>query len=707
MKQTNILIFAILISITLLKCDKKEMTERNYPRLHTLNVTNITSKGAKFNAEFRLRGDFEIKNYGFIWSNNQNPSLNNADKIIYSDNIQNDSFSAIIQSTLAEDIVYYVRSFAETADYIVYGETVNFISLGSQAPVIYSFKPTKGIWGDTITIIGKNFSYLLNKNIGYLGSIKLLPIAATDTVLKYIIPSLENQEVVPLSIEILGNKSSANDLFSYTKPEIFSINTNNAAYGDTITIKGENFFKDYLEVSFNSKPAEIIEVDKNSIRAILPYELQDSEAAIIVKSFGFSDTIQGITLLLPEITKIEPSVITKSDEIVKIVGNNFNLLKNANQIIIEHQNGIYKTATSEIISISKNEILFQIDPSKLFTCLSVTYFSQLNSKVKTYDFESNEINSELEYKSTWTKLDDFPGKARYGAVAFSINGKGYFGTGISNSGFLSDFWEFDPITEQWIQIDDCPGKQRGSAISFVLNNEGYVGLGTDTFIDGEMGHNDIYKLNPTTKNWINVEDFPSYGRYSSTSFSLNNEGYVVGGYWGDSPNTNLQTTNEVWKYDPISNTWQQLNNFPYSKTGDASASLNNDIYIYSYNSLYKHTDNGWVSLPSPDLGAWDMIAFSINENLYFGLGCPHSVHGSHILYEYNPENQSYINKDIYYTYKRYAASVFVINNKAYIIGGVSYDSPNSKMKYYNDVWEFDPSKPELLPIQPIRVNLFP
>lgn len=44
---------------------------------------------------------------------------------------------------------------------------------------------------------------------------------------------------------------------------------------------------------------------------------------------------------------------------------------------------------------------------------------------------------------TWTRLDDFPGAARYGAVAFVVGSKAYFGTG-GGKDVQTDFWEFDP-----------------------------------------------------------------------------------------------------------------------------------------------------------------------------------------------------------------------------------------------------------------------
>ena len=95
--KNSLLIFVVLM---LVQCDNDEITGRNYPRLKTLAVTDITAEGAKFNAEIIFRGNFEVINYGFVWSENDNPVITNSDRVIYSDNIQSNTFYKSIQTTL-------------------------------------------------------------------------------------------------------------------------------------------------------------------------------------------------------------------------------------------------------------------------------------------------------------------------------------------------------------------------------------------------------------------------------------------------------------------------------------------------------------------------------------------------------------------------------------------------------------------------------
>ena len=76
---------------------------------------------------------------------------------------------------------------------------------------------------------------------------------------------------------------------------------------------------------------------------------------------------------------------------------------------------------------------------------------------------------------TWTQKASFPGAARNSAVAFAIDNKGYFGTGYDSDNKFSDFWEYDPVTNNWTQKADFPGSGRYSAVAFGVKGKGYIG----------------------------------------------------------------------------------------------------------------------------------------------------------------------------------------------------------------------------------------
>ena len=73
--------------------------------------------------------------------------------------------------------------------------------------------------------------------------------------------------------------------------------------------------------------------------------------------------------------------------------------------------------------------------------------------------------------------DDYSTIVRQGAVAFSVNGKGYITTGISSSSYLNNTWEYDPATDTWTERTGFEGTGREGAIGFSVNNRAFVGLG--------------------------------------------------------------------------------------------------------------------------------------------------------------------------------------------------------------------------------------
>ena len=83
------------------------------------------------------------------------------------------------------------------------------------------------------------------------------------------------------------------------------------------------------------------------------------------------------------------------------------------------------------------------------------------------------------FTNVWTQMSNFGGTARSNSAGFSINRKGYVGTG-NDYYFKSDFWEYDPVINTWNQVADYAGGPVTSAIGFSIGENGYTGLGRDS-----------------------------------------------------------------------------------------------------------------------------------------------------------------------------------------------------------------------------------
>jgi N-acetylneuraminic acid mutarotase len=149
-------------------------------------------------------------------------------------------------------------------------------------------------------------------------------------------------------------------------------------------------------------------------------------------------------------------------------------------------------------------------------------------------------------QSGWSEIKDiFPGDPRREAVAFEANEKIYVGLGVDDDNErLGDFYEFDPKTDTWnktpIDMTNGPSARQG-AVAFTINGIGYVGTGRG-FQNGKDNNNlkDFYKYENGT--WTKIA-FDGEKSRNSTAFVIDNKAYVVSG-------ENSLTLKYIWEYDP-------------------------------------------------------------------------------------------------------------------------------------------------------------
>jgi hypothetical protein len=196
---------------------------------------------------------------------------------------------------------------------------------------------------------------------------------------------------------------------------------------------------------------------------------------------------------------------------------------------------------------------------------------------------------------TWIQKNNFPGLSRYDAIAFSYNGKGYYGLG-NDSNPQSDFWEYDPTNDSWSQLNDMP-IGRSSATVFVIGNKAYIGTG---LIAGNNFSNDFWEYNISADSWTRIADLPGSDRVRTVGFSIYDKGYVGTGL-------GFGYLNDFWQYNPVTDSWIQLDDFPGPKRqGAVSFEINNKGYITS------GYDGSSMVIVYPDL--WEYEPFGTGFN---------------------------------------------------------------------------------------------
>lgn len=252
---------------------------------------------------------------------------------------------------------------------------------------------------------------------------------------------------------------------------------------------------------------------------------------------------------------------------------------------------------------------------------------------------SNDDDDDID-RGNWKERSVFDGIPRSNAISFTINNKGYMGTGYDGDDYLNDFWMYDIDGDFWSQKADFPGTPRSAASGFALNDKGYLGVG----YDGDNELNDFWEYDTNSNSWMQKSNFGGGIRRGAVGFGINNTGYIGTGYDGDNDKK------DFWKYDPINDQWEELIGFGGNKRKDAiTFTIDGKVYLGTgiSNGLYK--DDFWVFDPQTEI--WtrkndlteeddytiirsNAVAFSINELGYIATG---STAGSlNTIWEYSP-----------------------------------------------------------------------
>jgi N-acetylneuraminic acid mutarotase len=291
-------------------------------------------------------------------------------------------------------------------------------------------------------------------------------------------------------------------------------------------------------------------------------------------------------------------------------------------------------------------------PSEAKTYVAVLRVTDINGLVDR-DTVRITVNSAAT-GDPWTPITDYPGIGNTYLTGISDGTFGYVGLGSTNlSDVTKDFWKFDPSgnsgSGSWSQLSNFPGDHTWDCVSFILNGKIYVGLGAST--NPIPSSKKFYVYDTNSNSWDNgntVEQFPGEPRIGASSFVLNGEAYVGFGYKNSFP---AQLFDDLYKYNPSSNSWDTLNTFPGGARFTQISFVLNGITYMGY---------GVQTLSSPYKDFWSYI-----PDNWTSIGALQPLSAS----------------DFFYSSIGVATST-----KGYLIGGSVQSTDNGKQ-----VWEFDPS----------------
>ena len=542
----------LLILLTTLSCLREN--DYDYPLIQTGQVTDIDSTGAVFHARITESGKTDILEYGFVWSLTENPDLNSS-YIHVTDIPHTGSVSIRIKSDLISDTIYFVRAFARTENYKVYGKTVIFRSKGSFAPVIFDFNPKEGSDGTQVIITGNGFSNSLSGNLVKFGKAAAIVDEASSDKLIVTLPSdLKVSGSVNISVETGKKLHISDSKFKLTGCDILCFEPKELIGGDIIRVKAENFSAGLANnsIRIGDKEAKIAGINNDTIYAYIPFDASIGNNEVSLTSNGKSCYLSNLVVKNPW------KIIDNSSMIIDYPGYG-----EAGEVGFAIGNEGYLglgTLTKNMWKFGPDNFNWTMGSPELPTGerLYGVAFSAGGKGYVCFGYGDHFYNDMYEFdpiRNTWTKKADFPGDGRERPVSLVIGDKAYLGLGSNiGSPVLKDFWEYDTRLDQWTRLADYPGNDGVEPVGFEVNNIAYIGMTCDQSYNN--GPNDFWEYEPLTNAWTRIADFPGSIRYRSTGFSIGQSGFVGSG------ERNGAWLNDFWRYDVKRNKWIRIADIP-------------------------------------------------------------------------------------------------------------------------------------------------
>ncbi|OQP45001.1 hypothetical protein A4H97_33095 [Niastella yeongjuensis] len=303
------------------------------------------------------------------------------------------------------------------------------------------------------------------------------------------------------------------------------------------------------------------------------------------------------------------------------------------------------------------------------------------------------------YNGVWAKKSNYTGPAQWGPAAFGFHDKGIvcFGS-VGNR----QIWEYHPTnTVQW--------PDGSTQLSFTVNSPGNYSA---TISDIEGCTLSTAPLTVTAANftttpirvsaagttfcegtpdtlfaggdiWTQKGDFPGGSTVYASGFTVGSTGYFCGG---------SAAPNQVWKYDPVTDTWAQQANMLQAIGVAPAITWNGKGWILGSTDktmyMYDPTYNSWVKKSTGPINVTNRVqGFLLNDKLIIAGGLNGSTTVAEV-WEYDLVKDTWTRKNDMPFGMSYAPA-FALNGKGYLITGNSTRS-NPAAPQSADCLQYDP-----------------
>ena len=450
----------VVVILGIFSCEKEEfITERGYPFLESISVSDVDETGATVNFEVKSNAG-AINEYGVEFVESHRVNTNYEEPVYYSISetgapASGRLISIRIDQMLVKNVNYSVRPFARYGSKVVYGENLLFDSQGVRPPEITEVSDSELTQSQILTITGNYF----NQSLEYLDvripelegiyTVEILEHSTTQIKIKvwisgfnYTIPDGRFDLVV-----VSGEKSTTlQDFFSVVMPRIESISIVEGYVGQYIDLYFNKLTSlDLLDFHFVLPDmgvyfGRVTEVESNRVRLAID-NMPPSDYTLSVEGRGFTNEFSQKFKLInswkpfkdkfPINTLYNWSWVGVGDEMLfwENVDGDF---KNFYALPLNSEEFEVLPGLSESNTFRTNHLVLEAEDRYLYFGLG--YLSHSQKDFHRFDTRTRK----------WEKLSDFPFESTAVEKAFSFQGKVYI---ILYN--VPDYAIYDTNTNSW------------------------------------------------------------------------------------------------------------------------------------------------------------------------------------------------------------------------------------------------------------------
>ena len=254
--------------------------------------------------------------------------------------------------------------------------------------------------------------------------------------------------------------------------------------------------------------------------------------------------------------------------------------------------------------------------------------------------------------------------------------------------FSLTLFSFTLSAQSWVQRANTP-VTRHHPISFSLNGKGYAATGTSP---NGSPTNSVFDYDPSTNTWGTLPNFPGAARSFGIGAVTNGLAYIGFGA------TSTAYLNDLWSFDATDSSWTQLasctcsgrrhpammaiGNRLYVGLGDDATGDRNDWWMYNI------TTNTWsqiANLPGP--ARHHPFMFNAGGEVFAGLG-----HGGRVIYrdwyKLDTASNTWTSMSLFPGQARVAGTQFSANGLGYVLSG---DGQTHNFMPTGEMWEYNPA----------------